>query len=129
MNIFLNYFKNNYEMKHIIKIAICCSSLLEMGILHEFLRKQDFKYIFLSILLLGLCFLLLISSIIYDFFTLKHIEYILYRVNDTDTISNICIHFLPQCNENITWKLIKTKNNLCENSIHKGQKLLVPSIK
>ncbi len=124
--LYLNY-PRTLEEKRTLKVAIVCFILLQFGALTTVIKNHSYLAIILlfSAAITLAFFFLLISAMIYEFYIYFRAEYILYVVENEDTLLGISERFLPECNPWRTAAIIKNRNNISDN-IFEGEKLLIP---
>ncbi len=87
------YFKypRTLEEKRTIKVGICCFILLEFGVLFTAINNHSYFTIYLPLLsIIALAFLFILASIrIYELCIYFSAEYVLYIVQEEDTLLKI----------------------------------------
>lgn len=120
--------KKTDEEKNAYKVAIISVIFFQIGILFDLYRNKAANlhiYIILSFFITAVCFLLLISIRIYEFFIYINASYIWYVIRANDNLLAISKECLPECNPWRTMEIIKNKNNITE-VVYPGEKILIP---
>lgn len=120
--------KRTKEEKRACRVAFLSIMLFHIGILFDLIKNKSTNlstYFALSFAITAVCFFLLISIRIYEFFIYINANYIWYIIKDTDTLFTISKKCLPECNPWRTMKIIEVKNNITE-EVYPGEKILIP---
>lgn len=129
----LSFFKYpmTTEENRTLKVTISCIAVLEFSIIFSSI-KYNISNVVHGILLSVLLNIIFISSIffirLYELYICFSADYILYVIEEGDTLLNISYRFLPECNPWLTIDFIK-KKNLLKRDVLCGDKILIPTRK